>query len=395
MSRYPDKACLLVTNLFPPAIGGSSEVYAALAAFAQGDVVVLASSHDHETGLERAGWREKDAGANYPIHRVTCVRPFFRKGRSALFYRLHEIVTVLALAASVVGLALRYRVRAICIADDETVGWLALLCRTLLRRRALIYCHGDDLVCAPEEVARRSRWLSVVDGVVAANRHAGFLLAGAFGVPQAKIVVIPNGVDLGQFRPKPSMLRRQLGLGARKLLLSVTRLVPRKGVDKVIQALPAVAARFPDVIYLVVGDGPQRAALQSLAEAMGVKDRVCFAGPLPHGETVDYYNAADIVLLPNRAEEGEADGLPLVFLEANACGKPVIGGEAGGTAEIVRNGENGLVVDGTDVKAIEAAICRLLSDEKCRAAMAAKGLEMAQGWGWQERTRTFLQLCRG
>jgi phosphatidylinositol alpha-1,6-mannosyltransferase len=177
-------------------------------------------------------------------------------------------------------------------------------------------------------------------------------------------------------------------------LLSVTRLVPRKGVDKVIAALPAIAARFSDVVYLIAGDGPQLPALRSLARASGVEEFVRFAGPLPHGETANYYNAADIVLLPNRAEEGEADGLPLVFLEANACAKPVIGGRAGGTAEIVQDGENGLVVDGADVKAIEAAIDRLLSDEKLRTAMGQKGLEMAQGWGWASRAETFLRLCR-
>jgi phosphatidylinositol alpha-1,6-mannosyltransferase len=387
------KACLLVTNIFPPAIGGSAQVYAALAGF--GDIAVLTSSRDHDSGRERAGWRECDRQAGYPIHRLTCIRPFLRKGGSSLFYRLHETVTGLKLIAAVIALALRHQVKAICIADDETVGWLVLLSRYVLGRRTLIYCHGDDLVCGAKEVKRRSRWLRLANNVVAANRHAGALLAERFGVPQGRIAVIPNGVDLALFQPRASEgFRRQHGLEGRKVLLSLTRLVPRKGVDRVIEALPAIAARFADVIYVVVGDGPQAPALRSLAQVKGVEDRVRFVGPVAFAETADFYNAADIVLLPNRAEAGEADGLPLVFLEANACAKPVIGGMAGGTAEVVHQGENGLVIDGNDVGAVETSVCELLADDDRRMAMGQAGLKMAQGWGWQERARAFVRLCR-
>src|SRR5690349_19185785 len=139
------KACLLVTNLFPPALGGSSEVYAALAAHAGGEIVILASSHDHQTGQERPGWREFDANADYPIHRLTCLRPFFRKAYRGLSYRVHEAATAFRLVTAIVRLVRRYRVRAICVADDETLGWLVPISRFLLGRRTLIYCHGDDL----------------------------------------------------------------------------------------------------------------------------------------------------------------------------------------------------------------------------------------------------------
>ena len=139
------KACLLVSNLFPPALGGSAEVYAALAAQAGGEIVVLASSHDHQSGVELKNWRAFDRTAPYPIQRVTCVRPFFRKAYLGLSYRLHEAVTAFTLVIAVLRLVLRYRVRAICVADDESLGWLVWVSRFLLGRRALIYCHGDDL----------------------------------------------------------------------------------------------------------------------------------------------------------------------------------------------------------------------------------------------------------
>lgn len=390
-------ACLLVTNLFPPALGGSSEVYAALAVHARGDIAVLTASHNHQTGGEREGWQALDRHASHPIHRIRCIRPFSRSLYSGwtLFYRLHEAATALKLALTVLRLALRYRVRAICIADDETVGWLTLVGR-LLGQRSLIYCHGDDLKCAKEAARRRSRWFHRAGTIVAASHYAGGLLIADFGVPPDKIAVIQNGVNRKAFFPQaasPSFLQRH-GFQGRRVVLTVTRLVARKGVDKVLEALPAIAREFPDLIYVVAGDGPQRAELEQRAQALGLGEAVCFTGAIPHDQTREFYNAAEIFLLPNREEAGEADGLPLVFLEANACGKPVIGGKAGGTAEIVRNGENGVLVDGCDVGAIAAALRDLLRDDGKRAAMAQKGLQMAQDWDWAVRADAFLALCR-
>lgn len=390
------KTCLLVTNLFPPAIGGSSQVYAALAAHAAGEIMVLTSSHDYETGLERKDWRALDGEAAYPVHRLRCVRPFLRSlYASAARYRLHEAATALVLAVTVMRLAWRYRVKAICIADDETVGWLAFLSRHVLRRRTLIYCHGDDLT-VPQKVTRRSRWFRLAHRIVAANRHAARLLTGRFGVAADKIALIQNGVDLGVFHPGPAPqeLVERYRLEGRMVLLTVTRLVPRKGVDKVLQALPAIAAQFPGTLYLVVGEGGQRAELEEMARTLGIASRAIFAGAVPHAVTRDFYNAAQLVLLPNREETGEADGLPLIFLEANACAKPVIGGRAGGTAEIVRDGENGLLVDGRDSGAIAQAVCGLLADEARREKMGETGLSMAQDWSWTSRTLSFLQACR-
>ena len=396
MTAANGKACLLISNLFPPALGGSAEVYAALSAYAEGEIAILASSHDHQSGLERPGWREFDRAAAYPVHRLRCIRPFFRDAYAGPSYRLHEAMAALKLFMAVLQLVRRYRVRAICVADDETLGWLVWVSRFLLGRRTLIYCHGDDLPVAQEQVPHRRRWLGLAHHVVAANRFAAGLLASRFAVAQKRIALVENGVDLALFHPgpPPASFVKKFGLQGRLVLVTITRLVPRKGVDRVIEAMPAVARRFPDVFYLIVGDGPQHSALQALAATLGVADRVAFVGAVPHDATVNFYRCADTVLLANREEKDEADGLPLVFLEANACGKPVIGGRAGGTAEVIRDGENGFLVDGCDVGAIEAAICRLLDDAALRAAMGQKGLQMAQAWGWRERANLFLQICR-
>jgi phosphatidylinositol alpha-1,6-mannosyltransferase len=287
-------------------------------------------------------------------------------------------------------------VDAICVADDETLGWLVWVSRFLLGRRSLIYCHGDDLHVRDKDVPGRSRWLQLAHHVVAASRYAAGLLATRFAVAQDRIALIENGVDLSLFCPgaPPQSFVERHGLGGRQVLLSVTRLVPRKGVDKSLEAMPAVARLFPAALYVIVGDGPQRGELETLAGRLGIAERVKFIGAMPHGETVNFYRCADLVLLPNRQEQGEADGLPLVFLEAGACAKPVIGGKAGGTGEVVVDGVNGLLVDGRHAEEIAAAAGELLGDEGRRRTMGEKGLAMAGNRGWNARTQTFLTCCR-
>jgi phosphatidylinositol alpha-1,6-mannosyltransferase len=267
----------------------------------------------------------------------------------------------------------------------------------VLGLRVLIYCHGDDLVQqhAAERRARR-RWFDAADLVVAAGSFPARQLTELYGVARERVAVLPNGVDLARFRPlAPDPLRRAaLGLEQRRVILTPTRLVRRKGVDRLVEALPAIRARHPDVILLVVGDGPQRAALEQLAAANGGADAVRFTGAVPLDEMPSFYALAEVVVLPNRAEQEESDGTPLVFLEANACGRPVIGGRAGGTPDVVEDGCNGLLVDGEDPAAIAAAVLRVLRDGELAARLTAGALAKARTLGWKARALAFLELCR-
>ncbi|WP_158287665.1 glycosyltransferase family 4 protein [Falsiroseomonas bella] len=391
--------CLLVCHTFPPLIGGSAGVYAALARHAGGAIAVLTSARDAATGREWPGWRALDAAAPYPIRRLPLVRPPLAAAapRNRLLRQVAWGAAALRLALVVAREAQRHRADAVCICDDETVGWLVPFVRRVLRRRALIYCHGDDLVQADAAArAKRRRWFDEADCIIAAGRFPAARLAGAYGVPPARIGVVPNGVDLDRFRPLPPdpARRAALGLAERRVILAPSRLVPRKGVDRLIAAMPAIRAAHPEAILLVAGDGPQRAELEALAQACGGAESVRFAGAIPAEDMPALYALADFVALPNRAEPGESDGTPLVFLEANACGRPVIGGRAGGTAEAVTDGRNGLLVDGEDSGAIAAAALRLLDDPAFAARLAAGGLEAARAAGWAARTAQFLALCR-
>lgn len=391
--------CLLVAHTFPPVLGGSASVYEALARQADGAIAVLTSRLDAESGREWAGWRALDAAAPYPVYRLGLVRPPLATAaaHNALIRHATWAARAAWLAMTVARLVRRHGADAVCVCDDETVGWLVAHVRHALRRRVLIYCHGDDLM-EEDPAARhvRRRRFNAADRVVAASAFAAARLTSAYGVSADRIVILPNGVDLDRFRPRPAppALRARLGLDGRRIVLAPARLVPRKGIDRLIAAMPAVRARFPAATLLVVGDGPQRAALEAMANAAGGPAAVRFAGAVPAAEMPGLYALAELVALPNRAEPGQSDGLPMVVLEANACGRPVVGGRAGGTPEAIVHGRNGLLVDGRDPAAIAAALIRILADLELAKQLAHGALDAARRWGWPARTATFLDACR-
>lgn len=161
-------------------------------------------------------------------------------------------------------------------------------------------------------------------------------------------------------------------------MLTVGRLDLRKGHDMVIRALAALRQERPNVRYVIVGDGQERTRLMSLARNLGVQDAVLFAGYQPARLLPDYYRLCDVFAMPNRElPDGDTEGLGLVFLEAGACGKPVIGGRAGGAVEAVAHGRTGYLVDPTGPDDVAARLNELLADPALRREMGAAGRRYA------------------
>ena len=326
MSRKPPPRCLLIAHTFPPVLGGSAAVYDSLARCAGGAIAVLTSRRDHRTGDEWRGWREADARAPFPVWRLALVRPPLAAASAGgrMAQRLAWGWHAAALAAGTAALVRRHRIGAVCICDDDSVGWMVAFVRHALGRVAAVYCHGDDLVeTDPRRVRRRARWLAHGHIVFAASRFARDRLVAAYGVAPERIVLLPNGVDAARFapRPPPPALIARYGLAGRRVILAPSRLVARKGADRLIAAMPAILARHPDALCLLVGEGPQRDELAGLAARLGVAASVRFAGAVAPADMPDHYALAELVALPNRAMPGEADGIPLVLLEAGAAGQ--------------------------------------------------------------------------
>jgi phosphatidylinositol alpha-1,6-mannosyltransferase len=397
---HREPACLLIAHTMPPLTGGSCVVYDSLARHADGAIEVLTSYRDHRTGFEIPGWRNHDRTCGYPIRRIALVRPRLRPtGRRPSRLLQDDLPTFGQLCWRALGIVWRQGIRAVCLGDLDTNGWLVPYAQRTAGLKTVLYVHGDEIstnTAWAGQVERRARCLSAADAIVAVSRYAKDLLVERYGVTSARVEVIANGVDTAIFTPapKPSALVERLGLAGKFVLVTITRLVERKGVDMALRALPAVRAGVPNVHLLIVGDGPFADQLRRIAIQQAVVDAVTFVGEVPHCDTPTYYALGDLFVMPNRQlADGNNEGFGLVFLEANACGLPVIAGRDGGPREVVTDGVNGFLVDGNDPDAIASAILRVATDRDLYERLRAGGLALAQRMDWSSRAQQFLALC--
>ena len=179
------------------------------------------------------------------------------------------------------------------------------------------------------------------------------------------VSVLHPGADVERFRPDlpTADLRARHGLGDRPLIVCVSRLVPRKGQDVLIRSMRAVQRRVPEAGLLIVGSGPYEAKLRSLAEQAPTRS-VSFVGEVSERDLPRYYTVGDVFAMPCRTRMAglEVEGWGNVFIEAAACGRPVVVGDSGGSREALVHGETGLLVDGSDVEGVADALASLLED---------------------------------
>lgn len=264
----------------------------------------------------------------------------------------------------------------------------------------VILSHGSDLTYS---VSTR------VDKIVASwlFSHAALMLANSrYTVDRIRGAgykgptgVLHPGVDAGRFHPGVDTTRvgQKYGLHGHRVLLTVGRLVPRKNVEGVLRALPKVIEQVPDLLYLVVGEGEDKKRRETLSEKLGLCPYVRFLGYVDNDSMPSLYCASDLFVMPSFEREGGSDyeGFGIVFSEANACGKPVIGGRSGGTPDAVIDGETGLLVDPHNVDEIAAAIIRLLADRDLARRLGENGRRrMEQELSWKkvgERLRDYLE----
>jgi len=220
-----------------------------------------------------------------------------------------------------------------------------------------------------------------------------------FGVEPEKIKVLYPAVDLDRYRPLkvPQAYLEKRKLVGRRILLTVGRLIERKGHDRVLQALPRILRSFPNVLYGIVGRGPHERKLREAVARLHLEEHVQFFGKVSEEELVWLYNACELFLMPSReiSEGGHLEGFGIVYLEANACGKPVIGGRSGGVSEAIVDGETGLLVDPNSASEIRDKIIDLLSHPEKAQALGETGLQWVQRtFHWEHYVQRVCQLIR-
>ena len=357
---------LLVTNDFPPRAGGIQQFVHNLAVRRPpGSLVVYASRWK--------GWEKFDAEQPFPVIReeTTVLLPTPAvAARAAQIAGEHGCDRVWFGAAAPLGLlatGLRERAgieRAVALTHGHEVGWAALPgARGMLRRVA----RGLDVVTYLGEYTRVRLALALGD-LTTLERLA-------------------PGVDTDAFHPEVdgSQVRAEHGLADRPVVVCVSRLVPRKGQDTLVRALPAIRRRVPDAALLLVGGGPYRADLQRLAAANGVAEHVVLTGGVPWARLPAHYAAGDVFAMPCRTRRAglDVEGLGIVYLEASATGLPVVAGDSGGAPDAVRPEETGYVVPGRDVDALADRVSTLLGDPALARRMGETGRRWVEDqWQW-------------
>lgn len=193
----------------------------------------------------------------------------------------------------------------------------------------------------------------------------------------------------------PSVFTPAMAVVEEPVLLTVGRLVSRKGHDAVLRVLPELKRQHPDLKYRIAGEGPERSGLEALATDLGVRDLVEFLGPVSAADLPSVYRSASIFLMPVRDEGASLEGFGIVFLEASASGLPVIAGRSGGAAEALLDGETGILVPPDDPDAILKGVRRLLLDADLRRRMGQAGRRWVENeMNWDRAAAEFVRALR-
>ncbi|MGE7434457.1 glycosyltransferase family 4 protein [Kitasatospora sp. NPDC001175] len=361
---------LIVTNDFPPRPGGiQAFVHNMAVRQPAGSIVVYAS-----TWRDGSEVRRFDAEQPFPVirDRTKMMVPTPRVTRRAA-----EILRAEGCDSVWFGAA-------------APLGLMAPALRRAGAGRLLGMTHGHEAAWAQLPGSRQllHRIGAGTDALTYLGEYTRSRIAAAVGPAAAKrMVQLPPGVDEQTFRPDSggAEIRARLGLSDRPVVVCVSRLVPRKGQDTLIAAMPQILASVPDAVLLIVGGGPYLPELRKLAEAKGVSGSVRFTGAVPWEELPAHYGAGDVFAMPCRTRRGglDVEGLGIVYLEASATGLPVVAGDSGGAPDAVLEGETGYVVSGRSAAAAAERIVRLLHDEELRRRMGEAGRRWVErSWRW-------------
>ncbi|QZT65317.1 glycosyltransferase family 4 protein [Mycolicibacterium austroafricanum] len=376
------KRILLVTNDYPPRRGG-------IQAYLEALVDHLVASGEHSLTVYAPKWKGAED---------------YDSVAAATGYEVVRHPGTLMVPEPTVALRMRRLIRergidTVWFGAAAPLALLAPLARAAGARRVIASTHGHEVGWSMLPLARTAlrRIGNDTDVVTFISAYTRGRFASAFG-PHAALEHVPPGVDTDRFVPDEvarAELRARYRLGERPVVVCVSRLVPRKGQDMLIRALPAIRQRVPGAALVIVGGGPYRTALHRLAHTFGVAEDVVFTDGVPGEELPAHHAMADVFAMPCRTRGSglDVEGLGIVYLEASSTGVPVVAGRSGGAPETVVDGETGVVVDGWDVGAIAAAVGDLLADPARAAAMGAAGRQaVLDNWRWSRQAEKLARL---
>jgi phosphatidylinositol alpha-mannosyltransferase len=266
---------------------------------------------------------------------------------------------------------------------------IAYIIKKIKKRPYLVTSQGSELLDYPEEKMLRlikpiiKITLKDADHVHVISTALKNSITSNFGVPSQKITIIPNGINLTLFNPSKAKKRK-----SRKeyTIISVSRLTEKNGLDYLIRAMPEVLKKF-DCKLLIVGDGDQKTSLKKLVRELAIEDKVEFKGWVEYEKVPEMVASSDLFVRASISE-----GLGTAFLEAMACGVPVVGSRVQGILDIIKDGDNGILVEPRNIKAISKSIIRVLEDSNLRNKLIKKGLNFVEKFKWELISQQYLEL---
>jgi phosphatidylinositol alpha-1,6-mannosyltransferase len=372
---YSDKKVLLVTNDLGPRAGGiETFVLGLIEGLPKDSLIIYTSSQKGDKAFD-AQLLEK-FGAVVIRDRAKMLLPTPRITRKA------------------VKILKQQQIKNVWFGAAAPLALMAEKLRSAGASNIVALTHGHEVWWAKIPILK-----SLLKKIIKDVDHLGYLgdftkgeIAKISNQPQ-KFLQIAPGIDTQHFAPKIARgdLIEKYRLDGRRVIVSVGRLVHRKGQDELVKAMPKILEQFPDAILLFVGEGPIKQMLFNSAKQLGVLPKVVFAGRVSHHDLPDYICLGEIFAMPVRSRFSglEVEGLGIVYLEASACGLPVIVGNSGGAVDAVLDQKTGLLVDGTKSDQIADAICELLANPERAKQMGAAGRDwVINNWqlsSWSEK----------
>jgi phosphatidylinositol alpha-1,6-mannosyltransferase len=372
MGSLPLEKIICITNDFGPRAGGIETFVIGLLERTPRNSVIVYTSYQRDSQEYDRKWLE-DYGIEVIRDKSKILLPTPRVARA-----IQSLVRERGLTVALFGAA-------------APLGLLSHGIRAAGIKRIVALTHGHEVWWAkiwPFSWALK-RIGSGVDTLTYLGEFTRRAIARSLSQESAQSMVrIAPGIDTSHFAPQANLdsLRSELDLDGKRVIISVGRLVHRKGQDTLVEALPEIVATYPDAHLVIIGVGPRLEYIHKRAIQLGVLENISFLGRARYQELPRLISLGEVFAMPSRSRFGglEIEGLGIVYLEASACGLPVVGGIAGGAPDALIEGETGFAVDGRSASEVARAIKILLQDPGRAQAMGERGRQwIVQEWEWK------------
>ncbi len=400
-----DLRCKIITTHYLPLIGGAQTVYDAIARNSGGCVSVLTASRDYLKGSLVEGTRGFDNRCPYSVERLPALRTDMPLAANiSIFHRVKLFMQQVIIRRKLLGkldvIEGNTEQDIYCIGSLDALGWLIKPIQKRYGKKVILYTHGEDISQRPYDVRaamKRQEAIKAADHIIAVSEFTKQCLISNYCVENRKISILKNGVHFERFQNKQPLKE---GTEDEPItIISVGRLIERKGFDALITAFKAIVTKYPNSRLRIIGDGPYKPYLHDLIDTNDLQDKAHLVGTLNESELIKEYHGADIFAMPNRTlDDGDTEGFGLVFLEAAAACLAIIGGKDGGVPSAIEDGKTGLLVDGSDEGDISMKLTTLLEDKTLRQNLAMNAYNHAHSQDWKskaEEFRTIVEKVKG